>query len=669
MAQCVFRTSSISGTNSDKKRGGTVTGDFYHYSGSLPPAGSTLQSVGVYFSNINIYSTTSAGFSTSYGSIDLELSSGSQSCTMDGASSSILDFSGGSITFTVTGGGSTTSNVLNVRSGSYIEITVNYVASTPSTGSLGRTSVYQGGEITLSINPASSDFTHKAIWSRGSGYTQTVNLSAGITSTTFTVPSNWPTGSASVVLESYYDGIRIGSNTYSFTIEVNPSTIVPTAGTLNVALLQSDYIPSSWGVYVKGYSRATLYLSNASPGSGASYKSIAYACGQQTKNVASNVSFVTDALLETGSISCTAKVTNNYDNSASAASKTITVYDYHDPIFAVVSAFRCTSNGTPSDTGAYFGVTASVNIASVNGKNSLVSLQARYAVQGTTSWSTAKAITNGRTTIIGGTASSTSTYQVQVIAIDAVQNLRNTNSNATVTALTSEHVIYCMDGGLNVSFGMEGTRQNAVEINPSWGLYHGDTRLDGTVAISRGGTGATTVAGARNALGLGNTAGAVPVANGGTGATSVAGARYALGLGYTAGAVPVANGGTGATTAADARTNLGVTPANIGAAASSHNHSAESITSGTFSADRLPFKVDYGFVIVSGVSWSTVDFSTVFTSTPAIVCTVGGGASAINGSYSLSFKTRNETSSGFEVCICGSSGSGSRIVSWIAIGT
>lgn len=82
--------------------------------------------------------------------------------------------------------------------------------------------------------------------------------------------------------------------------------------------------------------------------------------------------------------------------------------------------------------------------------------------------------------------------------------------------------------------------------------------------IANGGTGATTIAGARNALGLGNTSGAIPIANGGTGATTVAGARNALGLGNTSGAVPVANGGTGATTAAQARTNLGITAENLG---------------------------------------------------------------------------------------------------------
>lgn len=50
------------------------------------------------------------------------------------------------------------------------------------------------------------------------------------------------------------------------------------------------------------------------------------------------------------------------------------------------------------------------------------------------------------------------------------------------------------------------------------------------------------------------------IAQGGTGATSVADARNALGLGNTTGALPIANGGTGATTAKQARANLEVEP-------------------------------------------------------------------------------------------------------------
>lgn len=113
------------------------------------------------------------------------------------------------------------------------------------------------------------------------------------------------------------------------------------------------------------------------------------------------------------------------------------------------------------------------------------------------------------------------------------------------------------------------TRQAKITAS---GLLKGDgsggVTANGTVAVAQGGTGATTVAAARNALGLGNTSGAVPVANGGTGATTAAAARTNLGAAatshthaasdITSGTLPITRGGTGATTASAARANLGV---------------------------------------------------------------------------------------------------------------
>lgn len=87
----------------------------------------------------------------------------------------------------------------------------------------------------------------------------------------------------------------------------------------------------------------------------------------------------------------------------------------------------------------------------------------------------------------------------------------------------------------------------------------GASAQDNVVSVAHGGTGATTVAGARNALGLGNTSGAVPVANGGTGANNASSARSNLGLGSVAteNVVPVSKGGTGATSVSAACSNLG----------------------------------------------------------------------------------------------------------------
>ena len=87
-------------------------------------------------------------------------------------------------------------------------------------------------------------------------------------------------------------------------------------------------------------------------------------------------------------------------------------------------------------------------------------------------------------------------------------------------------------------------------------------------------------------MGLGNTSGALPIANGGTGCTTLADAKKLFSVADDTGVIPVSSGGTGAKTAADARTNLGITPANIGAAASSHKHDAADVTSGALSIEH-----------------------------------------------------------------------------------
>lgn len=120
----------------------------------------------------------------------------------------------------------------------------------------------------------------------------------------------------------------------------------------------------------------------------------------------------------------------------------------------------------------------------------------------------------------------------------------------------------------------------------------------GTLPIAQGGTGATTAAGIRNNLGLGNTASALPIANGGTGATAAAQVLKNLGINVTAavlnllsgvtsniqgqldGKAPKSHGNHVPTTQTASNkvflrndnTWATITPANIGASPSGHNH-------------------------------------------------------------------------------------------------
>lgn len=154
-------------------------------------------------------------------------------------------------------------------------------------------------------------------------------------------------------------------------------------------------------------------------------------------------------------------------------------------------------------------------------------------------------------------------------------------------------------------------------------------------------------------------AGTTPVAAGGTGASTAAGARTNLGVAaevhnhtaaqITSGTlsadrlpvVPVIKGGTGAATASEARTNLGITPANIGAAPATHNHSASQINSGTLSADRLPIIP----ITKGGTGASTVEdvrtnlgISFLTAATTVYVSTSGNDTSG-NGTSGAPFRT------------------------------
>ena len=102
------------------------------------------------------------------------------------------------------------------------------------------------------------------------------------------------------------------------------------------------------------------------------------------------------------------------------------------------------------------------------------------------------------------------------------------------------------------------------------------------ITADKGGTGRDTLT--SNAIIAGNGTGQVNQI------ATAAGALYATTANGAAlfGTLPVAQGGTGSTSASGARTNLGITPANIGAAASTHEHAAGDVTSGTFDAARIP---------------------------------------------------------------------------------
>ena len=119
------------------------------------------------------------------------------------------------------------------------------------------------------------------------------------------------------------------------------------------------------------------------------------------------------------------------------------------------------------------------------------------------------------------------------------------------------------DGGTGATSAS--AARSALGITPA---NIGAVSTSATIAVNRGGTGATSASSARSNLGITpanigavSTSATIDVAHGGTGATSAAGARSALGLGgiaVCADPLPIANGGTGETTLLNAKAAFGL---------------------------------------------------------------------------------------------------------------
>ena len=593
-------------------------------------------------------------------------------------------------------------------------ITATVVQSYAKSSATVTSSVAAGTASTVTfVNPYLSNVYHVVDWRFGNSLVHSEVTSVGQSSVSYTIPLNWlanipnsTSGTATVSVTTYASGgAELGTSTYSFTITA-PASAVPTIS-LAAARINNS-VPSSWGVYVQGQSGVTITATAAGyQGSTiSSYTISGGATGTQSSNV-----FTVSVIYSSGTVTYTVKVTDSRGRTATA-SISITVVAYSAPSFTATEAFRCVAGGTASDTGTYISAKASGSFSSVSNKNSMT-LRVQYGLTTSATYSTAVTLTNGTASVIGGgSIDANYSFNVKFTLTDQFNTIEK-----ILTIGTAAYTVFFRQGGNGVALGKVSERANAVEINPDWDIYHGSTKLNGTVPISRGGTGATTAANARTNLGAVNKAGDTM-----TGNLTVQGANYpsvylvptksgqtnrAVFEGSYVGAASfaawedttgnnrrmlevrtkayessldnavmlrVCDAGTwgnyrlfhaGMATAVPV--NKGGTGATTAANARSNlgANNASNLTSGTIPAARLPFKIQYGQTTVSGVSWTTVNLSG-FSNTPTIVVSYAGNPSS---SGIAVLKTGSESASSFQVCMAGSSGSGTRKVNWIAIGT
>ena len=312
---------------------------------------------------------------------------------------------------------------------------------------LSATTINAGASVTLTITRASSNFVHDAYFTFGKK-TYSMGKSLG-TSGTYTIPMdcldripNATAGVGTVRLYTLSGGTIIGSVDVGVTINV-PSSVVPTFSSLSIARVDNG-VPSAWGLYVRGKSKATLTINGAAGTYGSTISKYVIEGGGYS---GTSNTLTTGTLNDSGTNTFTATITDSRGRTATK-SVTCSVVDYESPKINSFTAVRCTSAGVENNEGTYVKVTANLTYSSVNSKNTLNAVVAYKTAAGAT-WSSNTTVTSGTSVIIGGGGISTNTsYHFRLTINDSFSS-----STITVTVPTASTTMDFKKGGKGVAIG------------------------------------------------------------------------------------------------------------------------------------------------------------------------------------------------------------------------
>lgn len=314
-----------------------------------------------------------------------------------------------------------------------------------------------GSAVTVNISRKASNFTHTVTYKFGS---ITRSYTGQTTACTFTPPlsdasaiPNASSGTATVTVQTMSGSTKIGSViSKTFTLNL-PASVVPSISGPAITRVDNG-VPSAWGIYVKGFSKANVNISGSGI-YGSSISSYSISGG----GYSSTSSSLSSGVLNTaGTITFTGTVKDSRNRTKSAP-VSVTVYDYQVPTVSL-NAERCNSDGSINPDGVYVKITASFSISSVNGKNNVASK--KIEVVGT-SYSK-NDFTSGNSEVLGGAISIDKTYIVKATITDTLGK----TSTSQVSIPTGEVVLDFKSNGKGVAFGKVAETDRLLDS--AWGM-------------------------------------------------------------------------------------------------------------------------------------------------------------------------------------------------------
>ena len=291
-----------------------------------------------------------------------------------------------------------------------------------------------GNDIIFTITPRENTYVHLLKFKYGTS--SETQFDTNVTTTSTWQPpislaqyvTNNTYGTATIYCYSY-DGTISDANykgVSTTTVKLNiPSSVVPT-GTLTVSddnttsTSEAGKVPSSWGIYVKGYSKLK-FVAATTMAQGATLTSIKITSCDGQIGTSTPFTSPNNVGVSGNNLTNTLEITDSRGRIGTATA-TINVYDYEAPN-ATLNVSRCDSQGVYDANGEKAKLTITYGISSLNNNNAKT-YTIKYRVKGASSYTTYSTGTLSNysgtleVTITSVTFDTSKTYEFLVVITD-----------------------------------------------------------------------------------------------------------------------------------------------------------------------------------------------------------------------------------------------------------
>ena len=327
---------------------------------------------------------------------------------------------------------------------------------TPATSVSVSTTLYMDQPFQISWSPYTSGYTYTVTYSFVNHEAQhqvvqrtpSNNAQCTVRSDVFAAAiPNSISGTLKIYVESYNSsGTQVGTTSAEFSLSIPTSNRLPTC-TNGWASASYTAVASNC---VAGYSDIQVAVNT---------DLITFNYGATLKQVNINCNSYSVITKTSDTFNCGKAIAGNnivtvtvYDSRglSTTYTKTVVAKSYTPPSFSSLAIIRCDSTGAESSAGTYYAVTPSVAYTSYDGNNSLT-IKTRWQVFGG-SYSSYTNINNNVKSAAqgGGNIATTSSYLIEVVAIDSVG--QSSTQTRTLTNTSVAATLNLKSNGLGAAF-------------------------------------------------------------------------------------------------------------------------------------------------------------------------------------------------------------------------